>query len=100
MAVEIKRLLRTKAGALLRLVRPKPRETYVLYVSKLDDAREIVSPRSFATRDEAAIACISLGEEGYKVWKVKLPSGRYVMGPRIERAIRLGASKVKIALIG
>jgi len=94
----IKRLLTARAGALLQLVRPKPRETYVLYVSKLDDSRQIVSPRIFSTRDEAASACISLPVEGYKVWKVKLPSGRYVMGSHIEWSIRLGADKVKIAL--
>ena len=94
----IKKLLTARADALLRLVRSKRRETYVLYVSKLDDSREIVSPRNFSTRDEAASACISLAEEGYKVWKVKLPSGRYVMGSHIEWAIRLGADKVKIAL--
>ena len=92
-------MLAAKANsALARLMQPMRRSAYLVYVSKLDDPHAIVTPRRFSTMDKAASACISLAEEGYKISKVKLPSGRYVTGHQIESTIKMGRGEIKVAL--
>jgi len=95
----MRKILAAKAsGALARLMQPVGRNAYLVYVSKSDDPHAIVTAKGFPTRDKAASACISLAEEGYKISKVKLPNGQYVMGEQIESAIRMGRSTVKVVL--
>ena len=71
---------------------------FVVYAIKQHDPRARPSPQGFPSMDEAAGACITLSEQGYKILGVKLPGGNYVVGSQIEWAIRLGVSNVKIAL--
>ncbi len=77
---------------------PEGRIQYLVYVSKEEESDAKPSPRRYSTMDEAARACISLSEHGYKILGVSLPGGNYVTGPQIERAITMGISSVKIAL--
>jgi len=78
--------------------RSKGRVPYIVYVSRDERPGEVSGARRFSTMDEAAGACISLREHGYKVLRVRLPGGNYVTGSQIEWAIRMGVGSVKIAL--
>jgi len=77
---------------------PKGLIAYIVYVSKEEKFAVTPGARGFSTMDDAARACISLREHGYKILRVRLPSGNYVTGSQIEWAIGLGVSSVKIAL--
>ena len=78
--------------------RPNVRMPYIVYVSREEKPDAEPGPRRFSTMDETAKACMSLREHGYKILRVRLPSGKYVTGSQIEWAIRIGVSSVKIAL--
>jgi hypothetical protein len=71
---------------------------YIVYVSREEESAATAGARRFSTMDDAARACISLREQGYKILRVRLPSGNYVTGSQIEWAIKVGVSNVKIAL--
>ena len=88
-------LIDTGRAARLKEGRPIP---YVVYVNKEEGPAATPGSRRFSTMDDTASACISLREHGYKILRVRLPSGNYVTGSQIEWAIRLGVSSVKIAL--
>ena len=84
-----------------RVAEQKPnqdRVPYVVYVSREDTPRGTPGGRQFSTMDDAAKACITLRQHGYKILRVRLPDGKYVTGAQIEWAIRMGVSSVKIAL--
>ena len=81
-----------------RKKQPEARIQYLVYVRKEEESGAKRDPRRFSTMDEAARACISLNEQGYKILGVSLPGGNYVTGPQIERAITMGVSGVRIAL--
>jgi len=74
------------------------RMPYIVYVSKEENPGEDFGVRQFSTMDETARACISLREHGYKLLRVRLPSGKYVTGSLIDSAIVVGIGSVKIAL--
>jgi hypothetical protein len=71
---------------------------YIVYANKEEEPGAKPASRRFSTMDDAARACISLGEHGYRILGVILPGGNYVTGPQIERAITMGVSTVKLAL--
>ena len=75
-------------------------DKYEVSVSRLGVAHEVtVRKRVFTGADAAANACLELVGEGYKIIKVKLPSGHYVKGSQIESAIKAGRGKLKVALM-
>ena len=72
---------------------------YKIYASKSNDPdyNALVLYQS-PERDESAKQCIALFRNGYTIHKVVLPSGREIIGDKIESALKRGLYSLRVAI--